>query len=341
MPQPLTHAIGVVADIAGPYLTPDDHDFLLQPELSGLIFFARNYQSPQQLSELTAAIRAIRPDLLLCVDQEGGRVQRFRDGFTRLPPMLTLEASYRTDPHNALVLAHELGWLMAAEVRACGVHLSFAPVLDIERDISQVIGDRAFGHDADVVTQLAGAFINGMREAGMAAVGKHFPGHGAVAADSHLALPVDERSRSELETDMAPFAALIAAGSLAGIMPAHVVYPAVDAGNTAGFSAYWLQNILRGQLGFGGIIFSDDLSMAGAASAGDYAGRTRAAMSAGANALLVCNDRSAAWQVLEAVREQKAVLSCPHLNLQPWQGPAATTPEPARQQAIRDWLAAR
>lgn len=340
MPQFMTHAAGVIADIGGLQLSPDDHEFLRQPELSGLIFFARNYQSPQQLCELTAAIRELRPDLLLCVDQEGGRVQRFREGFTRLPPMLMLENVYRCSEQEALELAHELGWLMASEVRACGVHLSFAPVLDIERDVSQVIGDRAFGHSAGVVIALAGAFIAGMQEAGMAAVGKHFPGHGAVAADSHLALPVDERALDELETDLQPFARLIAAGGLAGIMPAHVVYPAVDAAHTAGFSAIWLQEILRQRLQFNGVIFSDDLSMAGAASAGDYAGRTQAALAAGANALLVCNDRHAAQQVIEAVREQQQRLPRPHLDLQSWQGPSFCQPDTHRQQLIRSRLAA-
>lgn len=340
MPQPLTHAIGVVADIAGLQLSAEDHEFLRQPELSGLIFFARNYQSPQQLHELTASIRKLRPDLLLCVDQEGGRVQRFREGFTRLPPMLVLEQIHQRNPQQALALAQELGWLMAAEVRACGVHLSFAPVLDIERDVSQVIGDRAFGHDAATVTRLAGAFIAGMQQAGMAAVGKHFPGHGAVAADSHLALPVDERSMDELETDLRPFAGLIATGQLAGIMPAHVVYPAVDPHYTAGFSAFWLQEILRRQLQFEGVIFSDDLSMAGAASAGDYTGRTQAAAAAGANALLVCNDRSAAQQVVDAVRELRTTGEFTRLSLEYLQGPATAAVDVARQQQIRQQLAA-
>lgn len=335
MPQPVSPAIGVIADIGGPELTSADYEFLRQPELSGLIFFARNYQSPQQLHELTAAIRALRPDLLLCVDQEGGRVQRFRKGFTRLPPMLTLEQIHHRNPHEALALARELGWLMAAEVRACGVHLSFAPVLDIERDVSQVIGDRAFGHDAATVTHLAGAFIAGMQQAGMAAVGKHFPGHGAVAADSHLALPVDERPWAELQTDIAPFADLIQHGQLAGIMPAHVVYPAVDAAHTAGFSAVWLQQILRRQLQFKGVIFSDDLSMVGAASAGDYAGRALAAAAAGANALLVCNDRAAAQQVLDTVRGLRAAGEFTALSLAYLQGPATMAVDAARQQQIR------
>lgn len=311
-----TTAVGVVADIAGTELSADDIGFIQQPELSGLIFFARNYKNPQQLTELTASIRAIRPDLILTADQEGGRVQRFREGFTRLPAMLTLESLYQNNTEHGLQLAHELGWLMASEVRSCGVHLSYAPVLDIERDLSLVIGDRAFGHDAETVTALAGAFVAGMNEADMLAVGKHFPGHGAVVADSHLSLPIDERSADELQYDIRPFKQLINQQKLIGIMPAHVVYSAVDANNTAGFSPLWLQQILRKALGFNGIIFSDDLSMQGAASVGGYAERTQAAVAAGANALLVCNDRNAAQQVINAVRE----LQPQHLNLASLQG---------------------
>lgn len=334
MPQSV-NAVGVIADIAGTSLSAEDHDFLRHPALSGLILFARNYESPQQLTGLTRSIRAIRPELLLCVDQEGGRVQRFREGFTRLPAMLTLETLYRRDAEAALTLAQELGWLMAAEVRFCGVHLSFAPVLDIERDCSLVIGDRAFGHDAGTVTALASAFVRGMNEAGMSAVGKHFPGHGAVVADSHLALPVDDRPRDQLDYDMRPFAALNGAGLLAGIMPAHVVYPAVDARHTAGFSAQWLQQILRTELNFNGVIFSDDLTMAGAASIGDYATRARAAMAAGANALVVCNVREGAQQVLEAATEwRQQHPQAEHLNLQSLQGPAVVADD-ARAELIR------
>ena len=325
MPQSVMHNlnqhVGVVADIDGTELTAADREFLQQPEICGLIFFARNYQSPQQLKALTSDILSLRPDLLLCVDQEGGRVQRFREGFTRLPPMLALEKEYQHNREQALTLAHELGWLMAAELRQQGVHLSFAPVLDIETDVSQVIGDRAFGHDAATVIALASAFVRGMNEAGMAAVGKHFPGHGAIAADSHLALPVDPRSRIELNDDIEPFQILMSAGLLAGIMPAHVIYPAVDSDNTAGFSAQWLQNILRTELQFNGVIFSDDLSMAGAASVGGYGERAACAMNAGANALLVCNDRAAATEVVAAVGKQLNTSGWQRLSLAALQGP--------------------
>jgi len=319
MPQSLNR-VGIIADIPATELTATDQEFIRQPEISGLIFFARNYQSPQQLAQLCSDIRSVRSDLLLCVDQEGGRVQRFREGFTRLPAMMTLEKHYLQDAAGALQLAHELGWLMAWEVHCQGVHLSFAPVLDIERDISQVIGDRAFGHSPDVVIALASAFVNGMAEAGMSAVGKHFPGHGAVVADSHKDLPVDPRSRSELDYDMQPFKALMQRRLLAGIMPAHVVYPAVDADNTAGFSRHWLHHILRTELNFDGVIFSDDLTMAGAASVGDYGQRAQAAMNAGADALVVCNNPDGAQQVVDQVRQQQRNKGWQHLDLTALQG---------------------
>ena len=313
--------VGVIADLPGTVLSAQERDFIRQPQLAGLIFFARNYESPQQLARLTADIRTVRPDLLLCVDQEGGRVQRFREGFTRLPPVMALEGLWQQNRAAAEQMARDLGWLMAYEVRRQGVHLSFAPVLDIERGVSRVIGDRAFGHDATTVIQLASAFVAGMNAAGMSAVGKHFPGHGAIAADSHLALPLDPRPLAELEYDMSPFRALNDAGLLAGIMPAHVVYPAVDEQHTAGFSPLWLQQILRRQLGFNGVIFSDDLTMEGAASAGDYALRARAAMQAGANALVVCNNPAGAQQVIDAVCQQLQQPGWQALSLQYLQGP--------------------
>jgi beta-N-acetylhexosaminidase len=313
----MTQPVGVIADIDGVELTPEDKQFLQQPEISGLIFFARNYQSSSQLKALCAALHELRPDLLLTVDQEGGRVQRFREGFTRFAPMMAYEAIYKNDAQRALALAKDGGWLLASELIAHGVDLTFAPVLDIERDCSKVIGDRAFAHNAEAVTALAGAWINGLESAGMKAVGKHFPGHGAVVADSHKELPVDSRSTDELDYDIQPFKALIADNKLGGIMPAHVVYPAVDPEHTAGFSAIWLQNILRKQLGFTGTIFSDDLSMEGAASGGDFYQRSFAAAHAGANALVVCNNREAAQQVINAARDMhSAGTQC--LDLSDW-----------------------
>ncbi|MEC8444389.1 MAG: beta-N-acetylhexosaminidase [Pseudomonadota bacterium] len=315
MSQPL--AVGVIADIDGLTLSDDDRTFLQAPELSGLILFTRNYESPQQLAALTADIRSIRPDLLICVDQEGGRVQRFREGFTRFAPMMTFERLYQVDPERALHFAEQGGYLLAQELVLHGVDLTFAPVLDIERDCSQVIGDRAFGHDEATVAALAAAWCRGLARAGMKAVGKHFPGHGAVVADSHVSLPVDERSYLDLEYDMRPFVRLMAQDLLQGIMPAHVIYPAVDAERTAGFSARWLQGILRGDLGFDGVIFSDDLSMAGAAATGSPGARANAAMAAGANALVVCNHRAAAQEVIDAVASSE--LSLTPLSLQHWQ----------------------
>jgi len=299
----MTQAVTVIADVAGTYLTEEDKEFLKQPQLGGLIFFARNYEAPQQLLELVAEIREIRPDFLLTVDQEGGRVQRFREGFVRLPAMAQLGYQFSQQADSALQQATALGWVMAAELIAHGVDLSFAPVLDVDYQNSSVIGDRAFAGSPMEVEILAEAFIKGMNNAGMKACGKHFPGHGHVAADSHLELPKDDRALTELEKDTAPFKNLIAKDALAAVMPAHVIYSSVDADNTAGFSSIWIQEILRSQLGFDGLIFSDDLSMQGAAEFGGYAERARCAVNAGANVLLACNDRVGAQQVIDAVKD--------------------------------------
>ena len=284
----------VMLDVAGLVVTPEEQERLRHPAAGGIILFRRNYESPEQIIDLVASIRATRPELLIAVDHEGGRVQRFRDGFTRLPPACRYEATGDID------LVEKSGWLMAAELRAIDIDFSFAPVLDVESGISQVIGDRAFGSTPETVARLAGAFTQGMRRAGMAAVGKHFPGHGGVVEDSHLALPVDPRPMNELEQrDLKPFQALLAQG-LEGIMPAHVIYREIDA-SPAGFSPYWIQQVLRKQLGFDGAIFSDDLSMAGAAYAGGYVDRARLALSAGCDMVLVCNAPGAAAEVLDAL----------------------------------------
>jgi beta-N-acetylhexosaminidase len=288
----------LMVDIAGTWLTSEDRQFLRQPEVGGLIIFARNIESPRQVREMSASIRAIRPDLLLAVDQEGGRVQRLRQGFVRLPAMRAIAAA-----PNAEHLAEQCGWLMATEVLSVGLDLSFAPVLDLDYQRSAVVGTRSFEGDPERAALLAGAFIRGMNQAGMAATGKHFPGHGWAEADSHVAIPVDERSLETLRAnDLIPFARLIK--QLAAVMPAHVIYPHVDP-QPAGFSRRWLQEILRGELGFDGVIFSDDLSMAGAHVVGDAASRIEAALTAGCDMGLVCNDRAAAELALSAAQRLK------------------------------------
>ena len=299
-------SICVMADIAGLALTSEDKVFLLQPEIAGLILFSRNYESPQQLQDLCASIKLLRPDLLISVDQEGGRVQRFRHGFLALPAMAKLGESYAVNAKQALQQSHSLGWLMAAELIHYGIDISFAPVLDLNYGRSSVIGDRAFADTATSVYQLADQFIQGMNRAGMSATAKHFPGHGYVVGDSHLELPTDKRSREQIfNQDIVPFRQLIAEGKLSAIMPAHVVYPAIDADYTAGFSAIWLQDVLRRELGFNGLIYSDDLSMEGAAASGPPSVRAQKAKAAGCNVLLICNNREAAQEIVDTVREQQ------------------------------------
>ena len=286
----------LMLDIEGTQLSAEDRELLAHPATGGLIFFARNYEDPTQLRSLVDQVRQVRPEILIAVDQEGGRVQRFRQGFTRLPAMAELSHRYAADAAAAEREARLLGALMASELLTCGVDISFAPVLDLDFGHSSVIGDRSFGATAEQVVALAGAFIAGMRQAGMAATGKHFPGHGHVAADSHLELPVDERALDEIRAaDLVPFSAL--ASTLDGIMPAHVVYSQVDE-KPAGFSSFWLQQVLRRELGFDGVIFSDDLAMAGAACAGGYPQRAAAALDAGCDMILVCNDRAGALETL-------------------------------------------
>lgn len=294
----------LMLDVAGLSLTDEDRQLLSNPYVGGLILFSRNYESPQQLCALVQEIRACNPDILIAVDQEGGRVQRFKSGFTRLPAMAVLGRIDAVDREKALSVSRELGWLMAAELLACGIDISFAPVLDLDFGVSEVIGDRAFHQTADNVSRLAGAFIAGMREAGMASTGKHFPGHGWVVADSHHAIPVDERLFEQIETqDLVPFKALMQQG-LDAVMPAHVIYQQVDS-QPAGFSEYWIQQQLRQQLAFDGVVFSDDLTMEGASVAGDYVARAEQALNAGCDMLLVCNNRSAALRVLEYLTDIK------------------------------------
>lgn len=287
----------LMVDLQGVALEPEERELLAQPLVGGVILFTRNYENPQQLARLVSSIHELRtPALLVAVDQEGGRVQRFRDGFTRLPPARLVGHRYDRDRAAGLRLARQLGWLMAAELRAAGVDLSFAPCVDLDYGISQVIGDRAWHRRAEAVAELATACLFGMREAGMAAVAKHFPGHGAVSADSHVALPVDRRAWSELEADLLPYRRLVANG-LAAVMVAHVVGEQVD-GLPASLSARWVRDCLRGLLRFQGAVFTDDLSMAGAAAGGDIVARARLALAAGCDMLPVCNDPAAVRMLL-------------------------------------------
>lgn len=283
----------LMIDIEGTALTAVERERLLHPLVGGLILFARNYESPEQLRRLTAEVHALcRPSLPIAIDHEGGRVQRCRDGFTRLPPMRRLGDLWEKDRQEARTAARDVGFVLASELRKCGVDLSFTPVLDLDWGRSRVIGDRSFHGDPAVVTQLAGALIDGLHRAGMAACGKHFPGHGWAEADSHVAIPVDERSLAELAGDMAPYRTL----KLDGVMPAHVIYPQVDS-LPAGFSPRWI-NKLRSEFGFDGVVFSDDLSMEAAGVAGDILGRATAAWMAGCDMLLVCNAPGAVEELL-------------------------------------------
>jgi beta-N-acetylhexosaminidase len=268
-----------------------------------VILFARNFTSREQVTELVNTIHDVRnPPLPIAVDQEGGRVQRFREGFTRLPAARSILNYVNNDIAQAVTYARELGWLMASELRTVGVDFSFAPVLDLNYGVSEVIGDRAFGDTPDQVAPIASAWMLGARDAGMISVGKHFPGHGAVVADSHLALPIDERDKETLfKQDIQPFAKLINQG-LEGIMPAHVIYSQIDK-DLAGFSSFWLQTVLRDELGFDGVIFSDDLSMKATDDTGDYPSRANAALNAGCDMVLVCNNPEAAEEVIIALEE--------------------------------------
>jgi beta-N-acetylhexosaminidase len=291
----------VMLDIAGLELAPEDRTRLLHPQVGGVILFSRNYQNPAQLAALCGEIHALRdPRLVITVDHEGGRVQRFRDGFQAIPAMGHLGDLYDEAPEQAIRLAETFSWIMASELLNYGVDLSFAPVLDLADPVSSVIGDRAFHRDPEKVSHLANAWIRGMRDAGMEAVGKHFPGHGSVEGDSHHVMPFDRRSFSDIEAlDLIPFRRVVAT-HLTGIMMAHVIYDQVDQA-AAGYSRYWIETVLRGQLGFEGIVFSDDLSMSGAESVGGYPERAKHALAAGSDILLVCNNADGADEVLESL----------------------------------------
>lgn len=291
----------VILDPGGPVLEEDDRRRLSHPAVGGVILFAHNYENPEQLRALTGSIARLRePQLLVCVDQEGGRVQRLREGFTAIPPMRQLGMLWDRDRDAGRAAARAAGYVIAAELGAHGVDFSFAPVLDLDYGSSRVIGNRALHFDPLAVGALAAELVRGFAGGGAQAVGKHFPGHGFAALDSHVAVPRDDRPvREILAKDVVPYREAIAAG-LAGVMPAHVIYPQADR-EPAGYSAYWLQDVLRGRLGFEGAIFSDDLSMEGASVAGGVAERARAALAAGCDMVLLCRDAAGQDRLLEAL----------------------------------------
>jgi beta-N-acetylhexosaminidase len=296
-------------DVEGVALTPADRDLLREPAVGGVILFTRNYESPDQVADLVSEIRALRsPPLLIAVDHEGGRVQRFRDGFSRRPAMRHLGIEYDNDPESAIGLARQCGWLIGSELRAAGIDLCFAPCIDLDWGVSEIIGDRAFHRDPDIVADLAAAFSRGLRSAGMAAVAKHFPGHGAVVADSHLTLPVDRREYGDVLDDMRPYERLIGNGQVAGVMLAHVVYHEMD-DLPAGFSSYWIERELRSRIGFDGAVFCDDLSMKATEAYGSMRQRGTRALDAGCDMILVCNDRRRAEQAVQALGDYSNPLS--------------------------------
>jgi len=313
----------LMLDLSATQLDQDELELLQQPNVGGVILFARNLKSAAQAAELCGEIRALRPELLLAVDQEGGRVQRLQEGLTRLPPLGQLGCLYARDSEVGLQASRLLGRLMATEVLDLGFDFSFAPVLDVDYGVSQVIGDRAFTSQIEHLIVLADAYIDGMQDAGMAAIGKHYPGHGYVGADSHTHLPIDVRSFEDIQsTCLQPFAAL--AKKLQGIMPAHVIYSAVDQ-QPAGYSRFWL-DYLRDELAFTGMVFSDDLGMQAASVAGSFAQRAEMALAAGCDQVLVCNNRAAALQVLDWMETQNC-------------GPSAKAATMhARLPATQDWL---
>lgn len=326
----------VMLDIEGLALSPADRDLLREPAVGGVILFSRNFESVEQVTDLVAEIRALRsPPLLIAVDHEGGRVQRFRDGFTPMPPMRHIGLEFDRDRDSGLLVARQAGWIIASELRAAGIDLCFAPCVDLDWGVSEIIGNRAFHKKPDAVSELAGAFARGLRSAGMAAVAKHFPGHGAVIADSHLKLPVDRRNYGLILDDMRPFERMIGTGVVAGVMLAHIVYREIDE-KPAGFSEYWIQRELRSRLGFGGAVFCDDLSMQATRDYGSMANRSRTALTAGCDMVLVCNDRNSALRAVSALNDYSNPLSL--VRLARLHG----TGHPMREslQASEEWQAA-
>jgi beta-N-acetylhexosaminidase len=292
----------LMVDLEGTAISDIEKELLLKPEVGGVILFTRNFESVEQVTDLVEEIHNLRsPKLLVAIDHEGGRVQRFHEGFSRIPAAATYARIAKDNLDKSRQLAENAGWLMAVELRACGIDFSFAPVLDLAHGLSGVIGDRAFHSKPSIVATLAYAFMHGMNKAGMQAVGKHFPGHGGVVEDSHVAMPVDHRELEELlHSDIVPFENMIN-NKLAAIMPAHVIYDKVD-DRPAGYSSFWIEKILRQRFNFQGVIFSDDLSMEAACIAGGFGERAEAALNAGCDMALVCNHLQGAIEAAEHIK---------------------------------------
>jgi beta-N-acetylhexosaminidase len=330
----------LMIDLEGTSVSPDEREMLRHPLVGGVILFTRNYVDPQQLSALVTDIHAARtPPPIVAVDQEGGRIQRFRAGFSALPSARRIGHEYDANARAGLELARSMGWLMAAELRSRGVDLSFAPCVDLDYGVG-IITDRSFHRSAEAVAALASAYAKGMREAGMAATAKHFPGHGAVVADSHLTLPMDRRELDDLTGDLAPYRRLIPNG-LAAVMVAHILFPAVDDAPSS-LSARWIRDVLRGDLRFQGVVFADDLSMGGAAAAfGDIVTRATRALSAGCDMLPVCNQRASVVELLDRLRAEPEPAS--GLRLVRLHGRGGWSPEELKQRPewrhAQDWLA--
>lgn len=301
MPQ---HIGPVILDLVGLELSSEEHELLSHPQVGGVILFTRNYENPQQLKHLCSQIRKARPTpLLITVDQEGGRVQRFRQGFTAFPPMGELGKHFEVAPAEAMQRAAQQGYMLAKELLSVGIDLSFAPVLDLNKELNTVIGDRAFHRQPYIVISLAKSIMQGMHKAGMASTGKHFPGHGSVNVDSHRAMPIDERDFASVAADdLLPFIELIQCG-IPALMSAHILFPQID-NQPISFSEHWLKTILRKQLKFNGVIFSDDLNMEGASIVGDYSQRASAALQAGCDMVLICNNRQGAITILDRLENK-------------------------------------
>lgn len=327
-----------MVDVDGIQLTKEDRALLAHPLVGALILFTRNFDNSSQLSELIEQIRNIKSGILIAVDYEGGRVQRFRESFTRLPPMRALGRQYDQDADAALGNARELGWLIAVELGALGIDLPLTPVVDLDYGRCAVIGDRALHHDPEIVTRLAAAIQAGLLEGGMQATAKHFPGHGAVVEDSHDELPVDARSRQALAPDLLPYSGLIAQG-LGSVMMAHIRYPAVDA-QPASLSRYWVAQTLRQELGFDGAVFCDDLSMGGAAEAGSYTERANLALRAGCDILPVCNNRAAVNELITSLSSLAPDPAAASRRAALRRKPAIAPPDAERLARAREHIAA-